>query len=188
MLDMTSGSTDIWYSETYAFNRVRVYEGGIITDIQVESMGRIGYFEYRKMISDMESGSNPTAINPYGYMGLYQFGEQTLRGLGSDVTLQKFRKNGLAVFPVKEQHRLFKKFTLMNENYLKDLILEYDGKIINGVRLTRAGILAGAHLVGCGSAKRVLMNKGKVDIRDGNGVSFFDYASKFSHIGYILIE
>lgn len=140
------------------------------------------FIQYRKRMAKIESGHNWKVVNQYGYMGLYQFGIPALRACGvHNITLAKFVKNPNC-FPVKKQHKVFKTYTGLNYFYLKQLIEYWRGKTVRGVVLTDAGILAGAHLVGSGSAAQFLTSGGVINPVDGNGVSFLDYAAKFSDI------
>lgn len=66
-----------------------------------------------------------------------------------------------------------------NELILKDYIKKYDNKTVFGVKITRAGILAGAQF-GPGTVKEFFDRTGKHPLRDGNGVHVSYYMKKFS--------
>jgi hypothetical protein len=71
----------------------------------------------------------------------------------------------------------------MKANYreLKHLIDRYDGKTKHGIKITRAGILAGAHFAGSGGVYTYLTSDDKHGIIDGNGTSIRKYMSSFSN-------
>jgi hypothetical protein len=69
--------------------------------------------------------------------------------------------------------------TKFNQQILHKEIEKFDGKIVNGVRVTRAGILAGAHLAGPGNVKKFLRS-GR-NFTDGN-ISIARYMEKFSNV------
>ena len=123
-----------------------------------------------------ESGNRYDIVNRYGYMGKYQFGRKTLRGLGFKMSKEEFLNSPL----LQEQamHALLKQ----NKRSLRKYIAKYDGKYIHGVLVTESGLLAAAHLGGAGSVKK-WFRTGKVR-KDGNGVKITSYMKQFG--GYDL--
>ena len=123
-----------------------------------------------------ESGNRYDIVNRYGYMGKYQFGRKTLRGLGFKMSKEEFLNSPL----LQEQamHALLKQ----NKRSLRKYITKYDGKYIHGVLVTESGLLAAAHLGGAGSVKK-WFRTGKVR-KDGNGVKITSYMERFG--GYDL--
>jgi hypothetical protein len=107
-----------------------------------------------------ESGNRYHITNKWGYMGKYQFGRSTLKGLGFKVTKQEFLNNP------QLQEEAMMALLLHNKEKLQKYIDVFDGKTVNGMLITESGILAAAHLGGQGSVKRYFKN-GKV-FRDGN--------------------
>jgi len=77
------------------------------------------------------------------------------------------------------------KYMRMNAYSLDKVIKYYNGKYVNGVYVTKAGILAGAHLVGTGGVL-TFFRPDKYDYKtvDGNGVHVSTYMTKFA--GYDL--
>ena len=71
---------------------------------------------------------------------------------------------------------------LYNQTYLKEYIEKYDGKFVHGILVTKSGILAAAHLGGCGSIIRWI--KTGYSRKDLLGTSITSYIKKFS--GYSL--
>ena len=119
-----------------------------------------------------ESTNRYDIVNPWGYMGKYQFGKSTLKGLGFKVTRKEFLSNP------QLQEEAMMALLLHNKEKLQLYIDTFDGKTINGMLITESGILAAAHLGGQGSVKRYFKN-GRV-FRDGNGTKITSYMNKFS--------
>ena len=119
-----------------------------------------------------ESGNRYDITNTFGYMGKYQFGRSTLKGLGYKVSKKEFLSN-----PDLQEEAML---SLLNHNKekLQKYIDVYDGKTINGIYITESGILAAAHLGGQGSVRRYFKN-GKV-FKDGYGTKITSYMSDFS--------
>ncbi len=119
-----------------------------------------------------ESGNRYDITNTFGYMGKYQFGKSTLKGLGYTVSRKEFLSN-----PELQEEAML---SLLNHNKekLQQYIDVYDGKTINGIYITESGILAAAHLGGQGSVRRYFRN-GKV-FKDGYGTKITSYMSQFS--------
>ena len=123
-----------------------------------------------------ESGNRYDVVNRYGYMGKYQFGKKTLKGLGIKVTQDEFLNS--PYIQEKAMYALLKQ----NKRSLRKYIEKYDGKYVHGVLVTESGLLAAAHLGGAGSVKK-WFRTGKVR-KDGNGVKITSYMEMFN--GYDL--
>ena len=123
-----------------------------------------------------ESGNRYDIVNRFGYMGKYQFGKRTLRGLGFKMSREEFLNS--PEIQEKAMYSLLKQ----NKKSLRKYIKKYDGKIVHGVLVTESGLLAAAHLGGAGSVKK-WFRTGKVR-KDGNGVKITTYMERFS--GYEL--
>ena len=65
-------------------------------------------------------------------------------------------KNGCQDKAVREYHKI------QQNRYMKGMIKKYSGKIIDGVRITPSGIVAGAHLIGAERIKNYLRLNGSV--------------------------
>ena len=132
--------------------------------------------EFLKAIGFKESGNRYDIVNRFGYMGKYQFGKRTLRGLGFKMSREEFLNS--PEIQEKAMYSLLKQ----NKKSLRKYIKKYDGKIVHGVLVTESGLLAAAHLGGAGSVKK-WFRTGKVR-KDGNGVKITTYMEHFS--GYDL--
>lgn len=125
-----------------------------------------------------ESSNNYKAINKYGYLGKYQFGKKTLKGLGYKISTNDFLNNP------KIQEEAMIKLLLHNKKILKRHIRKYDGEMLHGVYITESGLLAAAHLAGPGNVKKWIRS-GK-DFEDGLGTKMTSYLRKFGDYRLIL--
>ena len=131
--------------------------------------------ELQRFLTDIghrESGNRYNITNKWGYMGKYQFGKQTLKGLGFKVTKNEFLNNP------QLQEEAMMALLLHNKEKLQPYIDVFDGQTINGMFISESGILAAAHLGGQGSVRRYFKN-GKV-FKDGFGTKITSYMEKFS--------
>ncbi len=132
--------------------------------------------EFLKAIGFKESGNRYDIVNRFGYMGKYQFGKRTLRGLGFKMSREEFLNSP------ETQEKAMYALLKQNKKSLRKYIEKYDGKIVHGVLVTESGLLAATHLGGAGSVKK-WFRTGKVR-KDGNGVKITTYMERFS--GYEL--
>ena len=131
--------------------------------------------EMERFLNDIghrESGNRYNITNSWGYMGRYQFGKSTLKGLGFDVTRTEFLNNP------QLQEDAMQALLEHNKEKLQKYIDLFDGKTVNGMYISESGILAAAHLGGQGSVKRYFKN-GKV-FKDANGTKITSYMKQFS--------
>ena len=131
--------------------------------------------EMERFLNDIghrESGNRYDITNSWGYMGRYQFGKSTLKGLGFDVTRTEFLNNP------QLQEDAMQALLEHNKEKLQKYIDLFDGQTINGMYISESGILAAAHLGGQGSVKRYFRN-GKV-FKDANGTKITSYMKQFS--------
>jgi hypothetical protein len=133
--------------------------------------------DFLEAIGFKESGNRYDIVNRYGYMGRYQFGKRTLRGLGFKQSKEEFLNS-----PAVQEEAMYA-LLKQNKRSLRKYIIKYEGEIVNGVLVTESGLLAAAHLGGAGSVKK-WFRTGKVR-KDGNGVKITTYMTKFS--GYKLL-
>jgi hypothetical protein len=152
------------------------------------------YEAFRLAMGKSESGNNYRIVNSLGYLGYYQFGMARLCDLGYTKRIKKGWSNDC----FKWRHHLTDD-TFLNAPKLQDKIFKehvedlvvrinkycsiYLGKRVNGVRVTRSGLVAGAHLGGLGGVKRFLTTG--FDPKDViSGVPMTSYIKKFA--GYDL--
>ena len=132
--------------------------------------------EFLDAIGFQESKNNYLVVNQYGYMGKYQFGRATLRGLGYNVTRRQFLDS-----PELQEEAMIKLLE-HNKFVLRNYITHYSGKKVHGIKVTESGLLAAAHLVGPAKVKEFLLT-GK-DAKDGNNTPMTYYLQRFG--GYEL--
>lgn len=133
-------------------------------------------------IGHVESRNNPTIVNSGGYIGKYQFGSGALITVGickNYIEADSFRNNFIALpdsirleyWSEAEQDVAMLRLLKYNQKILKNYIEQYTGDTINGVYITESGILAAAHLAGCGGVKSYF---------DNNYISSDDYGTKIT--------
>ena len=144
-------------------------DGIEVKDERKEFLDKLGYSESR---------NDYKKVNKYGYLGMYQFSQSTLRLLGIKVTKYQFLNN-----PQLQDDAVFLLLIANKKNLSKEIEL-YSYTTINGIRITESGILAAAHLVGSGDVKRWLKSKGDQTAKDALGTSIETYMRKFG--GYNL--
>ena len=140
--------------------------------IRIEKYHQEELENFLDAIGFRESSNDYTVTNKWGYMGKYQFGRSTLKGLGFKVTKKEFLNNP------QLQEEAMMALLLHNKEKLQTYIDLFDGETVNGMYISESGILAAAHLGGQGSVKRYFKN-GKV-FKDGNGTKITSYMNKFS--------
>ena len=140
--------------------------------VPIQDLPKDQHKDFLDAIGFQESGNRYDIVNRYGYMGRYQFGKSTLKGLGYDVSKKEFLSN-----PELQEEAMLS-LLKHNKEKLQKYIDVFDGKTINGIYITESGILAAAHLGGQGSIRRYFRN-GKV-FKDGNGTKITSYMDKFS--------
>jgi hypothetical protein len=125
-----------------------------------------------------ESNNNWKAINTKGYIGEWQFGYSTLKTLGYGyITPEKF-KDDPNIFPRSLQKQVLRELVDVNIGELVSYE-KYIGTTINGVKITRAGLIAAAHLGGMVSVKKFLTSYGVIDFKDIYGTKTSDYIREF---------
>lgn len=134
------------------------------------------HVDFLQAIGHKESGNNYSIVNSFGYMGKYQFGASTLKGLGFKVSREEFLNTPAL------QEEAMQALLEHNKKKLKRQIEKYCGETVHGVYITESGILAAAHLAGQGNVKK-FFRKG-YEFKDGYGTSMTSYMEKFS--GYQL--
>lgn len=120
-----------------------------------------------------ESGGNYQADNGLGYFGKYQFGEARLKdlGLGAVFTMDQYRNDP------QVQEWVFNKHVEDIDRFIADQGLDkFYGQNVNGVPLTREGMIAVAHLGGKGGLQKFVTTGGKYNPSDAFGTSLTDYA------------
>ncbi len=132
--------------------------------------------DFLNAVGFKESGNRYDIVNKFGYMGRYQFGKGTLKGLGYKVTQEEFLNSP------EIQERAMMDLLKHNKKKLQKYIDKYEGQTIHGIYITESGVLAAAHLGGQGNVKK-FFRRGK-KFKDGFGTGITTYMEKFA--GYDL--
>lgn len=142
-----------------------------------------------------ESGGNYKAFNRYGYAGKYQMGEMALIDAGYYKKNPPYNNDWKGTFIGRDGICSIKDFLespTAQENaqivfkkrqwaYLRALGADkYVDMIINGYKITKSGLLAGAHLKGAGAVISYLQSNGKNNPKDAFGTSIESYMKKFA--------
>lgn len=148
------------------------------------------------MNSEFESKGIWNIANRFGYIGKYQIGKLALLDMGYDSTwineLQSsiYMENGtykfdLSLFPPEKQNEAIIKYLKRIENiYLNDIIKKYSNKKIDGIKITKAGILS-ASFLGFSNVRKFMLSNGKINPADGNGHTIKDRLSHFQNFEMI---
>ncbi|WP_162127339.1 peptidoglycan-binding protein LysM [Flavobacterium phycosphaerae] len=140
-------------------------------NLKIPYMGKY-FIGYKEAIAHKESQGKYRKINTLGYLGKYQFGMETLKSIGiNDST--SFINNP------KLQEKAFVALLSKNKYELRYYINYFEGKVVDGVKITESGILAAAHLGGSGSVKRFLNSNGEKQCKDDYGTSVRTYLRDF---------
>ena len=139
------------------------------------------YIGFKEALGFKESRGDYQIVNPYGYMGKYQFSKATLRMMG-------FKDTDNFLYDTHQQEAAFLSYISYNKWVLRKDIERYVGKTIGGVEVTESGILAAAHLAGPGNVKKFLRSSGQNRFQDANGASVRYYLAKFSGYDTSIIE
>ena len=151
-------------------------ENEVIVEEKVEvSVPHVGksFAGFAQKMAYRESRGILHLVNPFGYMGKYQFGKSTLRTVGV-YDFQEFLRNA------EWQDKAFQALIARNKWQLRNEIEKYSGKVINGIEITESGLVAAAHLGGAGSVKKYLRSNGRSGFKDGFGTSLSSYIKKFA--------
>lgn len=131
------------------------------------------FIGFKEAVAFKESQGEYNKVNTLGYLGKYQFGMETLKTIGVKDSLYFLNNHKL-------QEKAFVTLLSKNKYDLKEYIERYNGKIINGVKITESGILAAAHLGGPGSVIKFLETNGKRVKKDSYGTSVRTYLRDFA--------
>ena len=138
---------------------------------------------FLEAIALFESNNRYDVVNPYGFLGRYQFSPTTIRHLGYDILNEDFLRNA------RLQDEIM--LAYMRENYvsLRPYIEEYNNTNYKGMYITTSSILAGAHFAGAMGMKRFLLNKlDSIGTVDANGMTLRRYMTKFSDYNVEEVE
>jgi len=131
------------------------------------------YLGFKEALAFLESRGMYRKVNPFGYVGKYQFGSETLSLMGVD-------RVACFVLDPSLQEKVFYHHTARNKWILRKDIPRSVGQVIDGHVIDESGILAAAHLAGAGNVKKYLRSQGQEEFKDANGTQIKDYLVRFS--------
>lgn len=136
---------------------------------------------FKEALAFKESRGDYFTVNTLGYLGKYQFGSETLKLLGI-YNPQSFLNNP------ELQEKAFIANAERNKWVLRKDIKRFEGKHIDGIKVTESGILAAAHLAGPGSVKKFLRSYGNHNFADAYGSTVKYYMKRFSGYDTSMVE
>lgn len=145
-------------------------------DAKIMASVKVQFNKFIEHLALKESNNNWKIVNKEGCIGKYQFHYKTLAALGYNITPEEFKANP-NIFPVELQEKVLNKLIDINSKYLKKFD-KYIGTTVNGIKITKAGLIAAAHLGGVGSVNSYF-NHGH-NAHDSNGTSIQHYLQEFS--------
>ncbi len=158
-----------------------------------------GFNHYFDDLGYRETGEKPNTVNQIGCFAKHQWKESTLHSLGFTwITLKEFKRDPSS-FDDETQRLALKFLNLANAKMLKDFE-PYIGTYIDGIPVTRSGLLAASHLSGVSNVRKFLLTNGtyiiiegwqipikttakksKYNKKDMNGTSIKDYLRNFAY-------
>ena len=163
--------------------QIDISEVSIAIEEEDESDSRKDILRFLEAIALFESNNRYDVVNPYGFLGRYQFSPTTIRHLGYDILNEDFLRNARLQVEIM--------LAYMRENYvsLRPYIEEYNNTNYKGMYITTSSILAGAHFAGAMGMKRFLLNKlDSIGTTDANGMTLRKYMTKFSDYNVEEVE
>ncbi len=154
------------------------------------------YADFFAAIRLRESSGNYHAVNTLNYLGAYQFGEAALVDLGlavrdanpfnNDYSLGftgKFGVSTKAEFlasAAAQDAAADEWWSLLWARVRHADIEIYDQQVLNGVRLTKTGMIAASHLLGTGALVKFIQSGGTDAGRDAYGTTLTEYLKLFA--------
>ncbi len=125
--------------------------------------------EYLKRLGYLESRYQVNITNPYGYMGLYQFGDPYLKTFG-------YKKSD-----IKDNSKLQHELALKGVGFNTKGLEKYFGKTKDGIKLNKYNLAAAAHLGGKGNLMKYLSGEIE-DFSDAYGTSLKSRLKEFEDV------
>lgn len=149
------------------------------------------YEDFFAALRARESSGDYTVVNTSGFLGAYQFGEAALVDLGfvtndgsafdnvfNGTFLGKadvFSVNDFLNSPAAQDQAAAEWFPLLWSRIRANDLEFYDQQTLNGVLLTKSGMIAGAHLLGTGGLRDFILSGGIISGADGFGTAITEY-------------
>jgi hypothetical protein len=134
------------------------------------------YSDFLTALGQVESGNNYEFVSSLGYLGRFQFAEQTLSAIGyGGIDAASFLHS-----PATQDSAITAWFGRIVSDAEQLGLAKYIGQTVGGIEITPSGLLAGAHLVGAWNLKSFLESNGQVDPQDGYGTTVANYLARFA--------
>ena len=149
-----------------------------------------GLNQYKHILSYRESSNNPKAIGRNYYKGLYSIGKSTAKDIGvcyDSLFIPSYSDESLVKL-MRYNDRLLKSCRYIDKKGNTRITLDYYlyvNKTIKGIKVTKAGLLAGCHLKGHIWVKIWLKSNGEIDAKDANGVKVSSYIKMMENVELI---
>jgi len=135
--------------------------------------------DFKEDMAMSESSNKPDVVNTDGFMGKYQFGDDRLTDFQNDTGIEFNRTDFLNDESLQDQ--VFDWHVNDISSYIDSNDLNsFIGKTINGIKITKQGLIAGAHLGGKYGMRQFLETGGEYNPSDKNGTKISDYITKFN--------
>lgn len=132
--------------------------------------------KFLHVMGKIESDNNPKTVSSTGYLGKYQFSAATLSGMGFNMPADSFLNDE------QMQDSAMVTYMMANEKILYRYIQDCSGYQIGEIKITKAGIIAGAHTHGPGAVIIFLNSNGEIDAEDGNCIKISQRIKQFENI------
>ena len=164
-----SDSCEIHFNfKSYVYSTIQKQNQKIVIDYyREETQNFMDALAYRE-------SSNRHHITKGQYWGLYQIGRLARKDMGIQESFKYTFLNNENI-----QHYYFLKYLDINLNYLRSSTI-YIGQYRCGVNISKAGLLASAHLVGASKVRMMLHSDCMYIPSDGNGTTALEYLTVFS--------
>ncbi|HKR89728.1 MAG TPA: calcium-binding protein [Phenylobacterium sp.] len=155
------------------------------------------YADFFVALGNLESGDNYGFVSQAGYLGYYQFAEETLVSAGfynGDSTAARdfsgtwtataasygvTDKASFLASPAAQDAAATAWFQKVYADLGTVDLIKYEGQTLNGFTITPSALLAGTHLVGW-PALKVFLGSGGTGTQDGGGETVLDYMQRLS--------
>ncbi|WDI32189.1 hypothetical protein PUV54_03155 [Hyphococcus flavus] len=158
--------------------------------------------DFYDALAQRESSGNASVENSYGYLGLYQMGEPAMmdaQWYDETAPSETSANDWIGSWLTRAQNNsVYSKNDYLNRPGAQDVavrqyhdrvavyisaldLLRFEGDIINGVEITRSGLLAACHLLGCGTVEDYLEAPGSGTPADAYGTTIEEYLSLFAN-------
>ncbi len=158
--------------------------------------------DFYDALAQRESSNDPGVENSYGYLGLYQMGEPAMMDANwyEELPPGDTSSNDW-IGPWKsaaQNNSVTSKLSYLDHadaqniavrayhdrvwSYMTNLdLVDQEGETVNGVLITRSGLLAACHLLGCGTVDSYLASPGSGSPADAYGTTIEEYLSLFAN-------